>query len=504
MANILKINWEEAEKKYNHTSMSEDYKNALLEQHKKKKEEQKANKQQKIVTTEKNEKESSIANIKQFPPTWYRYNKDGEIVKFISGKFVDFLAEHVKAVCVNDDFYLYEDGYYKKTPDEILLGYIQEHIDSNIRTFSLMQDVLKQWKTNRKVVKREEELNKNKFLLNLKNGIYDLETNTFTEGHTPDELITIRINANYNEALTREDGQTFHKFLDFALPDPQVQMVLQEIMGYCISQFVEAQKFFVFDGVSDSGKSLIISLIESLLAPENISHVRLQDLQGFHLADLHNKVLNTFADLDARAITDGNIIKALTGEDVITADRKHKTGIVFKNKAKFLFSTNGMPKNYGDKSDAFFRRLIIIPFKNQVKDEEKDPLLFHKLQKEKDYIFMWALEGLKRLIKERFQFTKSEQIQRKVQAYQEESNSLLQFINDCCELDPNGYVHSRWFMDFYKEYCRDELEIEPMKRKTVFKYLTDNFSIEYGDNIRVPGTRDRALKGIRLLKESEK
>ena len=97
----------------------------------------------------------------------------------------------------------------------------------------------------------------------------------------------------------------------------------------------------------------------------------------------------------------------MTGEDTISARHIYGTPFDFINKAKMIFSTNNMPPNYGDKSDAFYERLIILPFNQQKKDGEKDPQLKYKLAEENDYIFMWALEGLKRLIKQNFIFTHS-------------------------------------------------------------------------------------------------
>ncbi|AMX00372.1 DNA primase family protein [Rummeliibacillus stabekisii] len=454
-----------------------------------------------------NEVKGSKDNVIQIKNVnWYRYNKDGEITRFMPGRLVDTITSNVKSVVVNNDFFIYSDGYYKKVRDEYIEGLIQDNIDSSIRTYGQICDVFNQWKTNRKVFKEDKQINTKPFLMNLKNGIFDIKNNTFQEGHETEVIMTRRVDANYNPSLLedRNNGKAFHEFLDFVQPDPTVQAVIQEIMGYCLSDLVEAQKFFVFDGVSRSGKSTIISLIERMIAPENISHVALQDLYGFNLYSLYNKSLNTMADLPATAIPAESMLKCLSGEDPIHADRKHKEAISFMSTAKLLFSTNGMPKNHGDKGDAFFQRLIIVPFKIQVPENKRDRMLKYKLNQEIDYIFNFALQGLIRLVKSNFEFTKSEIIQKKNELYKQESNSLLQFINDCCEIDKYGYANTKLFMEFYKEYCKTELEIEPQKKKTVLKYLVDNYGVEYGENIRVPGAKERALKGIKLKKERDK
>ncbi len=42
------------------------------------------------------------------------------------------------------------------------------------------------------------------------------------------------------------------------------------------------------------------------------------------------------------------MFKALTGEDFITAERKNKDPFSFRPYARFLFSCNEIPRNYGD------------------------------------------------------------------------------------------------------------------------------------------------------------
>ncbi|MGI6747558.1 MAG: DUF5906 domain-containing protein [Anaerovoracaceae bacterium] len=48
----------------------------------------------------------------------------------------------------------------------------------------------------------------------------------------------------------------------------------------------------------------------------------------------------------------------------MTAERKNKNPFSFKPYARLLFSCNEIPRNYGDRSEGFYRRLIIIRFEN--------------------------------------------------------------------------------------------------------------------------------------------
>lgn len=444
---------------------------------------------------------TSLKNVELIPSAnYYKYDKHGEITTFMPGRLVDIVINHVDSIVVNQDFYIYKDGYYKQMKDGYVQGLIQDNIDSSIRKWAQIKDVFEQWKTNLNVQYDEPQINTNPFLLNVKNGIINLKTNEL-QPHSPQILMTKRIEGNFDPDFKIDKTKHFHKFLDQIQPDPEVQAVLQQIFGYCLTELVEAQKFFVFDGVSRSGKSTIISLIESLIAPENISHVSLQNLQGFNLSTLHNKTLNTMADLPTSAIPAESVIKAIIGEDPLDAERKHKDSINFMNKAKLLFSTNGMPKNHSDKGDAFFQRLMIIPFTIQVPEDQRDRTLKYKLKEELDYIFNWALQGVIELIQNNFQFKSSSKIIEKNEQYKAESNTLLQFIEEHCELGEENRVPTKWFLDEYKKFCKEELEVEHMRPQTVRTYLKANCNVEYGDNIKFTdefGKRVKAFKGIKF------
>ena len=83
----------------------------------------------------------------------------------------------------------------------------------------------------------------------------------------------------------------------------------------------------------------------------------------------------------------------MVGEDYITVEKKHKDPFNFKSTARLLFSCNKIPKNYGDKSEGFYRRLIIITFNRSVPEEDRNPYLLDELRAEADGIFMFALAG---------------------------------------------------------------------------------------------------------------
>ena len=142
-----------------------------------------------------------------------------------------------------------------------------------------------------------------------------------------------------------------------------------------------AQKSFVFVGAPNAGKSTLLNVVqEILLGSENVSNIPWQNLgDRFNRAELFGKLANIFADLPSKSIDDNGMFKALTGEDFITAERKNKDPFSFRPYARFLFSCNEIPRNYGDRSEGFYRRLLIIRFEKSVPKAKRDPNLAEKL-----------------------------------------------------------------------------------------------------------------------------
>ncbi|GHU51799.1 hypothetical protein AGMMS49975_06360 [Clostridia bacterium] len=60
--------------------------------------------------------------------------------------------------------------------------------------------------------------------------------------------------------------------------------------------------------------------------------------------------------------------------------------------------------------------------------KKRDPNLREKLAVECDGIFMWALEGLKRLMANSYLFSETDRTKAEIQRYRAESNSALLFL----------------------------------------------------------------------------
>lgn len=380
-------------------------------------------------------------------PDWYEPTERGGL-RFLPGLLANHMAKNVNAFYGAGSYFFYENGVYNAQEDLAAQAKVREFLIARYSTMTAITDATGQWRMQ--IRKAVREINGNPFIVNVKNGLYNVLDGNF-KPHTPEYYSTVQINATYDP--TAKCPQ-FLKFLNGILHEEEVYL-LQEIFGYLMIPVNKAQKSFVFVGAPNAGKSTLLSIAqEVLLGSENVSNIPWQSLgDRFNKAELFGKLANIFADLPSKAIDDGGMFKSLTGEDYVTAERKNKDPFSFRPYARLLFSCNEIPKNYSDRSDGFYRRLIIIRFDRSVPSKKRDPNLREKMAVERDGIFMWALDGLKRLIDNKYLFTETDKTRLELQRYKVESNSALMFLEECCEIKDGAECVREQLFERYRDYC---------------------------------------------------
>lgn len=427
-------------------------------------------------------------------PLWYEITDKG-IVKFLPGILAEEMAKDKAVFFAAGSFYRYEDGVFKEVDELIINNMIREKMIPKYTKLSQITDATGQWKMQ--VLKDICELNPNPYIINVKNGLYNVLEDKLEE-HTKDYLSTVQLQVNYTPGA---DCPRFIQYLHESVPDDQIPLI-QEMLGYFLVPLNHAQKCFVIVGKGGTGKSQLLLLINDiLLGRRNVSNVTWQALnEKFKIAELFGKLANIFADLPSKNIDDNGIFKALVGEDFITVEKKNKNPFSFQSYARLLFSCNSIPRNYGDKSDAFYRRLIIMRFDNVVAEAVKDRQLQDKFRSEADGIFQFALEGLKRLINNHFTFSEVDRNKEELEKYREDSNSVLSFVNEWCEMDDSYETPSMELYNKYKVYC-EVCGLSPYAQKRFSQDLENSCpNLKKGKDSL--GKR-RTWKGIRIMDITE-
>jgi len=134
-------------------------------------------------------------------------------------------------------------------------------------------------------------------------------------------------------------------------------------------------------------------------------------------------------------------------------------------------------------------------FNHSVPAEKRDPELIDKFRMEADGIFLFALEGLKHLMKKQFMFSETEVNKAELQQYREDSDSVLSFVRENCEFDVNSYVGSTEIFNAYKDYC-EECGLKPYSQRMFVQQITTAFP-EVTRGVDTLGKR-RILNGVKI------
>ena len=402
-------------------------------------------------------------------PPWYSKTKTG--LRLIPGVLANALAQHKRVIYARQCYFQYLDGVYKKVDELHCKRIVRKYLRADHVEMHQINDVHSQWTIE--ILKSSERLNVNKNVINFKNGLYQLDRQQL-KPHDPQLLSTIQLAASYDAAAR---APIFARFLNDCL-DPATQLLVQELCGYLLVPETRAQKAFVLVGEGGAGKSTLLTVIqEVLLGPANVSNISWHNLgETFLTAELDGRLANIFADLPSRSIADSSLFKSITGEDWLTAQRKNKDPHAFKTTARLVFSCNSIPKNIGDRSEAFYRRLVIVPFAPPKPVAQRDLHLKDKLAREAPGILNWALAGLRRLIDNGYRFSESTASRSALDQYRVAGSSVLSFVEDCCVLDARRQVSAAQLYHGYQQYSNGS-GLRPVSQKRFWMELKESFGM---------------------------
>lgn len=370
------------------------------------------------------------------------------------------LAKHIRdtrgSLSVSGQLYLYDGGVFRKLSQTEAFQLVSGYLGDYQAKQNHISDALK-FLINSVAVK-PEALN-NLESVNVSNGLLDPKTLTLNS-HNSRVLSTVQLKAAWNETA---QCPNFMRYLESSVP-ADCHDLIQEVVGYALSNYWQAKKMFLLHGPRDSGKSICINIIERLIPGECRTALTWSQLtERFSKINLFGSILNAFADLPEAMIKDGDVIKSLIGTDTITGEYKHGEFVHFKNRATIVFSANGLPQFTGDRSSDFFEKLIMLPFPNTIAKKDQWDVV-KATEDEQEGILRWAMVGLQRLINNRFEFSVGESSRRIHGEYIMDVNPVAGFIDESCERKEVDHISKDDLYKKYQEWCETS-GCKPMNKK---------------------------------------
>ena len=268
-------------------------------------------------------------------------------VGFKHNEFGDELINAYNIITVNNQLYVYEDGFYQQ--DERIIERKMIELFPAIKQ-AQRNEVLSYIKIKTHV--SSADLKVNPYVINLKNTRYDIRKAKCLE-FTHEAIEFDRIPVVYDPSAYCAD---LDKMLNRVfLGDREVINLFEEMIGACLLKHNRYQKAFMLYGGGSNGKSTILNLIKKFLGIRNYSSISLEKVTDrFNVAELENKLANIGDDVDNITIKDTGTLKKLFAGNSLQVERKGERPFTIEPYATHIYSANNIPRSF-DKSDGFYR-----------------------------------------------------------------------------------------------------------------------------------------------------
>jgi putative DNA primase/helicase len=408
-----------------------------------------------------------------------------------------------------EDYYSWKEGRYIKTSNDTvrvnLTAYLQELTQDIFHYQSRVVRITKNLVNNVMIniepcIHIKETCELNSFLsgkadgnyLCLENGLLNLDTRELI-AHTPDYFTITKLPFNYDPDAK---CPMFDAFIEQIMLNRKDYIdLIMEFIGYIFRPDLREQKFLLCYGDGANGKGVLFEVIQALVGHENCSQVPISRFgDRFALQGTIGKVCNVTNEsshlLEAEA---ENILKSYAAGDRMTVDRKHREAVEVKPTAKLLISTNALPR-FNDKSQAIWRRILLVPFDYKVEEKSQIKNLAHELKTELPGILNRALQGLDRLNKNGF--TQPQGQKDLIEEYRRDTDPARAFLLDSYEASLIGQsVRCSHVYGAYRQFCEDTGCL-PMNERAFGRHLRKIFPKVNRQRIGDRSKREYVYQGL--------
>ncbi|WP_053058164.1 phage/plasmid primase, P4 family [Rubrobacter aplysinae] len=299
-----------------------------------------------------------------------------------------------------------------------------------------------------------DDLDRDVWLVNARNGTLDLRTGELGD-HDREDLITKCVPFDYDPEAS---VPRFEKFLRQVLPDPEVRAFVQRYAGYSLTGSTAERVLAFLHGGGKNGKSTLVEALREA-AGEYAQNTTVETILSSRggsqipndVAALKGARLVSAAEPEKNRRMAESKVKNLTGSDTVTARFMRGEFFDFKPEFKLWISMNHKPIIVGT-DDAIWDRIRLVPF-NQRFADNPDTGLPAKLAEERAGIFAWMVRGALDWYENGLGCP--EAVAAATKEYREEMDTLGDFLEARCVVEPNATAPAAALYKQYELWCAD-------------------------------------------------
>lgn len=407
-------------------------------------------------------------------------------------RFVDAVRDDVRYVAAFKAWYRWDGARF--APDEALA--VQERAQAVIRgllsesqgpsdplhqwalkceSMGAVQQILDLAQSDPALARTPQEWDADPDVLNVQNGVIDLRTGALRP-HSRADNITKLVPVAFDP---HAECPRWESFLARVVPDVEVRTMLRIAVGYSLTGHTREECLFLLWGTGRNGKSTFFETIRLIAGDYAVQ----SDFNTFletgsaassgaargDLARLHGGRLVTTSEASEGKRLNESVLKSITGGDTITARQLYAKEFEFTPLFTLWMAANHRPTIRGT-DDGIWRRMRLVPFTVQIPEAEVDRGLKAALRAELPGILAWAVSGAIQWYRKGLPFPDA--VRAATAAYREESDTIGEFLDDCCDIGAEFRTPSSEIYTAYKSWCERRGD-DPMKQTGFGRKLTD-------------------------------
>lgn len=395
-----------------------------------------------------------------------------------------------------DDYYLYTGKKYQRLDKDRFIAKIQDWLRADFAMAKYMgknkvKQMLDCYKRDEFYIDSSVDINVTKGMIPCQNGIYDIKRDKLLP-HSPEFICTYVLPFDYSP---NAECPTYDELLNEVL-DPEHALIWNEVVGAHFYQEKNLERFAMLHGEGGNGKTVLLTILATILGPENVSNVSLDqfDGQSFLMAETLGKLANIIPELPYIDKANEGAIKAFTTKEIMSFNRKFKDAINARPTAFLTIATNALP-NFKDRSDGIWRRMLLFEFQNQVPEHRRDRRFidpeFWIHSGEMPGILNRAIQGIRRF-HDRGDILESPDMFKNKTSYRSDLNPVQMFVNECVAFEPGAQTPTRFVYEAFVRWAKNngyKAQYLPQSRG-----LTNELKREFKRTGKDAGLSEKSLK----------
>ena len=384
----------------------------------------------------------------------------------------------------------------ERVSDEEKRGAIQQHAYKS-EGAERIRAIVDLAKTEPEISIREELLDRDSWLFNCQNGTIDLSTGKLLK-HKKTDYITKLSPVEYARKATAPRWQAFLE--DVFAGDKALIGFIRRAVGYTLTGDIREHALFFCFGQGRNGKSTFLETLRELMADYSVQ----ADFATFQstrnegprhdLARMRGSRMVSAIEARGDRSFDETVLKQMTGGDTVTARNLYESSFEFKPQFKLWLAANHLPL-VREQTEAFWSRILMIPFTVIIPPHKRKKNLGRQLAKELPGILNWALEGCDEW--RRNGLMAPDTVRKAIDDYKEEYDVLSEYFKERCRIDDSEWTPRSALYQSFADWWQETRGRNPLSHTAFNRMLGERTDIRPRKREGVRGWRGVGIIDVR-------